>query len=107
MSDPASNGSHILFHDDSIHCILNLKESYSGLRFNNLLPSKYAKYIIGGIVIGLLIQTPIRDSGKFTRKITEKIAAGSIWNGIGIQAQKKPIATPPHKDLLENCHSFL
>ncbi len=107
IRQPTINGSHIFENESEIHSVLNVNSLYSGLVPRIIFPNTYAKYIIGGIVIGFDTQTPKRDKAKFALNHIEHKAAGIIWNGMGIHPQNKPIAVAEQKDFLLNSHNSL
>ena len=77
-SVPISRGCHIRENTLPIHSILASNFSKSGSIPKIIFPNSYPRYIIGGIVIGLLTQTPARERGQLALKYTAQNAAGII-----------------------------
>jgi hypothetical protein len=65
-------------------------------------PTSKAKYIIGAIVMGLLIQTTAIAIGMLVRRQMQSKRQGSIWNGIGRKQQ-----TVPHKMASDTLWEFI
>ena len=60
---------------------------------------------MGGMVMGLVIQTSATDRGRFTRVTMAIRAASSIWDGTGIKAEKRPTKAAPETERRLKCQS--
>ena len=56
--------------------------------------------------MGFESQTNATERGRLTENIIAKIEANTIWKGIGIQAQKSPMATAPAALRRLICHKL-